>query len=156
MTNYLKIDMKNRALVYDRAFAKNCFIVGTTEYTQLQEAMKTFPNFKVEQRSIRKNEAKECYKGLNYDYMRKYIDSHETGKNLVAVKAEFEEKLNISKCHSIAYRYPTIKKWFLDKYPEVKEFGQTVGETSPTELKDGNITVLEPSPDPKERKTADV
>ena len=42
MTNYLKIDVKTMTLVYDRAFAKNCFIVGTAEYAQLQDAMKTF------------------------------------------------------------------------------------------------------------------
>ena len=29
----------------------------------------------------------------------------------------------ISKCHSNAKRYPVIKNWFLEKYPEVKEFG---------------------------------
>ena len=52
MTNYLKIDVKTMTLVYDRAFAKNCFIVGTAEYAQLQDAMKTFPNFKLVQRSI--------------------------------------------------------------------------------------------------------
>ena len=130
MTNYLKIDVKKMTLVYDRAFAKNCFIVGTAEYAQLQYAMKTFPNFKLEQRSIKKNAKKECYKGLNYEYMREYITCHEEKEEREAVLAELEEMIVISKCHSVAYRYPTIKKWFLEKYPEVKMFGQTAEEAS--------------------------
>lgn len=130
MTNYLKIDVKKMTLVYDRAFAKNCFIVGTAEYAQLQDAMKTFPNFKLEQRSIKKNAKKECYKGLTYDYMRDYINSHEEKEERKAVMDELDEMLLISECHSVAYRYPTIKKWFLEKYPEVKNFGQSIEENT--------------------------
>ena len=29
----------------------------------------------------------------------------------------------ISKCQQQSLRYPTIKSWFLDKYPEVAKFG---------------------------------
>ena len=32
----------------------------------------------------------------------------------------------IAECHSKAFRYPVIKAWFLDKYPEVKNFGMKV------------------------------
>ena len=128
MTNYLKIDVKKMTLVYDRAFAKNCFIVGTAEYAQLQDAMKTFPNFKLEQRSIKKNAKKECYKGLNYEYMREYIACHEEKEDREAVLAELEEMIVISKCHSVAYRYPTIKKWFLAKFPEIKEYKEQHAE----------------------------
>ena len=39
------------------------------------------------------------------------------------IVAEFDELLMISRCHAQSLRYPTIKKWFLAKYPEVAEFG---------------------------------
>ena len=42
--------------------------------------------------------------------------------------AEFDEQLLISRCHSKARRYPAIKKWFLEKYPEVALFGMPVIE----------------------------
>ena len=29
----------------------------------------------------------------------------------------------ISKCHSQAFRYPVVKSWFLERYPEIMEFG---------------------------------
>lgn len=40
----------------------------------------------------------------------------------------------ISKCHSQAKRYPVIKNWFLDKYPEVKKFGISNEENKVTDL----------------------
>ena len=29
----------------------------------------------------------------------------------------------ISQCHSKGFRYPVIKSWFLERFPEIKEFG---------------------------------
>lgn len=39
----------------------------------------------------------------------------------------------ISKCHSKAFRYPVIKAWFLDRYPEIKMFGLDVEEENESE-----------------------
>ena len=63
------------------------------------------------------------FKGLTYDYMRTYIFTHEPKETKKDVLEEMEEMILISKCHSNAKRYPVIKNWFLEKYPEVKEFG---------------------------------
>ena len=29
----------------------------------------------------------------------------------------------ISECHGKAFRYPVIKQWFLNQYPEIAKFG---------------------------------
>jgi hypothetical protein len=42
---------------------------------------------------------------------------------------DFYEKRLIAACHSQAFRYPVIKKWFLTRYPEVAKFG-TVDEAN--------------------------
>lgn len=76
MKNYLKVDIANARLVMDRTFAKNCAIAGSAEYNLLQSARKDYPNFTVEQRTIKRNANKECYRGLTYEYMKKYIASH--------------------------------------------------------------------------------
>ena len=34
----------------------------------------------------------------------------------------------LSKCHKKSLRYPTIKKWFLAKYPDVKNFLNPIAE----------------------------
>ena len=125
MKNYLKVDVANSRLVMDRTFAKNCAIAGSAEYNLLQATRKDYPNFTVERRSIKRNANKECYRGLTYDYMKMYIASHESEENAEVVKAELEEMILISKCHSMGYRYPTIKAWFLEKYPEIATFGMT-------------------------------
>lgn len=125
MKNYLKVDTANARLVMDRTFAKNCAIAGSAEYNLLQATRKDYPNFTVEQRTIKRNANKECYRGLTYDYMKMYIASHESEENAEVVLAELEEMILISKCHSMGYRYPTIKAWFLEKYPEIATFGMT-------------------------------
>ena len=123
MKNYLKIDVAKSRLVMDRTFAKNCAIAGSAEYNLLQSARKDYPNFTVEQRTIKRNANKECYRGLTYDYMKKYIASHEPEETVDAVQTDLDEMILISKCHSKGFRYPAIKAWFLEKYPEIAAFG---------------------------------
>ena len=52
--------------------------------------------------------------------MENYINSHENKEENLKT---FNEMINISKCHSACKRYPVIKEWFLNSYPEVKMFG---------------------------------
>ena len=123
MTNYLKVLYDEQVLLMDRTFTKNASIVGSREYEMLQDARKAYPQFEVKTRTIKKNHAKESYLGLTYSYMENYILTHESAETVEEVMKEFKEMLFISKCHSTAHRYPTIKKWFLDRYKEIKQFG---------------------------------
>ena len=57
-----------------------------------------------------------------FAYVYSIIEMRENPeKTKDAVAKELKHMIEISKCHSI--RYPTIKKWFLAKYPEVAKFG---------------------------------
>ena len=49
--------------------------------------------------------------------------SHEQGENRINAIMEFDEMLLISQCHSKGRRYPVIKNWFLENYPEIRAFG---------------------------------
>ena len=53
----------------------------------------------------------------------------------------------ISQCHSQSKRYPEIKKWFLNKYPEVKKFGETESEEASAEEETAEVieTVMMPA-----------
>ena len=123
MTNYVKVDYSNRRIIMDRTFAKNAEIVGSREYNQLQQVRKDYPDYTVVRRQIKKNATQERYRGLTYAYMEEYIISHESQETVMNVLEEFSEMRIIAACHSKAYRYPTIKKWFLDRYPEIVKFG---------------------------------
>lgn len=118
MKNYAKIDHTNRKIVMDRTFAKNAEIVGSPEYNQLQACRKDYPTYTVEQRHIKRNTLKECYRGLTYNYMEEYIGAH---ADAAANRKKYDELRILAECHSI--RYPTIKQWFLSTYPEVAQFG---------------------------------
>lgn len=121
MKNYLKINHENRTLIMDRTFAKNADIVGSEEYNLLQTARKDYPTYAVTRRTIKKKETQEHYKGLTYEYMKWYIEEYEKTNLVLETLDELNELIAISKCHS--RRYPVIKQWFLEKYPEVKEYG---------------------------------
>ena len=122
MKNALYIDFAESKIIMTSTFAKKCTNTSSNEYRQLQSVRRDYPEFLVVTRQIKKNPNMEHYKGLTYDYMESYIRNHTPIKEVDQVLDEFYQKIEISKCHSVAHRYPTIKKWFLSKYPEVADF----------------------------------
>lgn len=142
MKNYLKIDNVNAQIIMDRTFAKGAEIVGSDNYDKLQMARRDYPKYKVVQRTIKRNPNKECYKGLTYDYMRQYIAYFDD--NAKESLNELRDMIIISKCHS--RRYPVIKDWFLNKYPEVKEFGMVAlsGSVETLDQTNGILELAEP------------
>lgn len=123
MKNILKINHEKGIITMDRTFAKRAENTMSDEYAHLQSVRRDYPTYTVVRRQIKKNPNKECYKGLTYEYMENYITTHEEGENRVLVLKEFAEMRLISECHSKAHRYPVIKNWFLNKYPEIANFG---------------------------------
>ena len=119
MKNTLKIDFDNRIILMDRTFAKKAEDTNSDEYERLQQVRRDYPKFKVMKRTIKKNPYKETYKGLTYDFMVRFILEHESEEKSAEVLKEFKELRLISECHGRGFRYPTIKKWFLDKYPQI-------------------------------------
>lgn len=118
MKNYVRIDEANRQIIMDRTFSRLSKIVGSEEYNLLQRARQDYEGFHVVTRTIRRNDKKECYRGLTYDYMERYILLHDKADER---KKEFDELRLIAECHS--KRYPVIKQWFLQQYPEIAQFG---------------------------------
>lgn len=121
--NTIRIDHATKRIIMDSMFYKNSADPRNEEYTVLQNVRRDYPTYAAVQRKIKKNPAKKTYSGLTYAYMEDYILTHESPETVEAVYAEFNEMVLISQCHSQAFRYPTIKKWFLNKYPEIMRFG---------------------------------
>lgn len=129
MKNYLKLDHQNRKIVMDRTFAKNSEIVGSDEYNLLQQCRRDYPTYLVTRKTINKKADQEHYRGLTYTFMENYIKDHDAENGEENLKT-LKEKIDISKCHSLCNRYPKVKEWFLETYPEVKEFGMPKEETN--------------------------
>ena len=121
--NTIRIDHATKRIIMGSQFYKNSLDPRNEEYTILQDVRRDYPNYTPIQRKIKKNPAKKTYSGLTYAYMEDYILTHESPETVEAVFTEFNEMVLISQCHSQAFRYPTIKKWFLNKYPEILKFG---------------------------------
>lgn len=73
--------------------------------------------------TIKKNSSKESFKGLNYEFMRDYINTHvEEAKREKAI-ADLEEQIYLTRCHS--KKFPIVRKWFLATYSEINSnFGK--------------------------------
>ena len=129
MKNVLRVSHSDCTIIMDRTFAKLSENTMSAEYAHLQQVRLHYPLYQVVQRHIRKNTNQEHYHGLTYRYMEDYIDSHGTAED----RHTYDEMRLISECHSKAHRYPVIKNWFLERFPEIKTFGVPVEEEAEIE-----------------------
>ena len=118
MKNDLRIDFTKNEIIMSRQFEKCASIAGSEEYRRLQAVRLDYPTFAVVRRSIKKAPSKVTYAGLTFAYVENYIASH---ANAEQIKKVYDELRLIGACHKVSY--PTIKKWFLETYPEIVEFG---------------------------------
>lgn len=123
MKNTLTIRHETREIVMDRTFAKFSKNTRSEEYAHLQQVRRDYPTYTVITRTIKRNSNKKTYNGLTYEWMEDYILTHGTAEESERILNEFNEMRLIAECHSKAFRYPVIKKWFLEMYPEVARFG---------------------------------
>lgn len=114
----ITINERNHTLEITKKFATAASHFGSDEYRELKEARTDFPTFKVVTKSASRK-TKNNFNGLTYAFMENYIKSHDNAEiNL----AEFEEERTKGKTVASATAYRRIKKWFLEKYPEIAEF----------------------------------
>ena len=112
-----------QTIVLSSAFEKRARRYGSLEYKKLQAVRCENPGYQEVIRQFKKNHKQEHYAGLTYDFMRWYILRVEKKEDALAVLAGLEYLISISKCHSAGKRYQTVKAWFLNRYPEVEQFG---------------------------------
>ena len=113
----IKVDHTKKRIILGKAFSKKQSDIDSEEYAKLCEVVQMFPKYRVVVKQIAKNPQKESYKGLTYRYMERYI----AVKGTRVDRQEYDDMRLLAECHS--KRFPVIKQWFLDKYPEVREYG---------------------------------
>ena len=122
MTNNININNKKNAIEITKAFEKAASRFGSDEYNMLRKARNDNPNFRVV--VIKRKTAAASFKGLTYEFMEKYIKSHDDEEG--TVMAEYED-LRATSEEALAacvksLSYGEMKVWFLNKYPEIKKF----------------------------------
>lgn len=118
MRNY-NINYKNSTIEITKTFAKKAGNPNSSEYAELMQIRKDNPNYRVAVVASAKKKAKNSLKGLNYDFMKQYIERHDTEDH--SVMAEFTKKTVKSNDHVAPESYGAVKKWFLEQYPEICE-----------------------------------
>ena len=157
MKNALYVDFAEEKIVMTSTFAKKCYNTASAEYAQLQSVRHDYPKFEVTTRKIKSNPNKETYAGLTYEYMRNYIITHASDETREQEVAEFDELVLISKCQTKAKRYPTIKKWFLAKYPAIAKFGmdaEVEADNKAEESKSTKVLSMDEATEQSMKKTA--
>ena len=107
MTN-ITINYKKNTIEITKSFEKKASAYGSVEYTELANARKEFPNFRI---IVKAAKTKSTFKGMDLDFMRDYIASHDNKEeNMAALNRLCEKNLT----------YGEIKQWFIDTYPVFK------------------------------------
>lgn len=120
----MKINYTSMTIEMTKAEAKNAGKVGTEAFKEMLSLMQQFPNYKI-QVITRAATKKTCdYKGLTFDYMEKYIASHDDENNSImaeyqALRGKSDEAKEVL---ADSCSYKEIKAWFLAKFPAIEKF----------------------------------
>lgn len=115
----MKINFTNHSIEMTKAEAKAASKYGSNSYNELMEVRKDFPTFEIVVIAKQKSKNKATtFKGLNYEFMEKYITANEENNTVIkefkALRGEIE---NVDGIKATAKSYAYIKSWFLNKYP---------------------------------------
>ena len=118
----ITINTKKSTIEMNKTYAKLASQYGTDEYKALQEVRRDYPNYRIV--TVPHKVEKVEFKGLNYEFMEKYIKAHddENGTKMEAYlglrgKSEEAKELGME-----AVGYAEIKEWFLMTYPALRDF----------------------------------
>lgn len=112
----IRINNSKREIVITKAFAKKAEQFKSDEYYELKEAKADNPTYKV---VVRKAPKRDTLKGLNYDFMKQYIERHDDEDG--TAMAEFTKMTVKDEDKLSTLSYGEVKKWFLAKYPAICE-----------------------------------
>ena len=111
--------------------AKAAGKIGTPEFEKLRQYMAMYPGFEVQIKAPAKRKVE--FRGLTYEYMKNYIKKHDDENG--EIMAEFNALIALDKKNKVegaghleAAGYLDVKKWFLAKFPEIKEYKEQHAE----------------------------
>jgi hypothetical protein len=121
----MNANLMTKKIEMSKKEAKAAGKIGTPEFEELKNYLKEYPNFEIQIKAPAKRKVE--FRGLDYNYMRTYIQKHddEDGK----IMAEFRALIAQDKKDKVegseyleAAGYLEVKKWFLAKFPEIKNY----------------------------------
>lgn len=127
----MNANLMTKKIEMSKKEAKAAGKIGTPEFEELKSYMKEYPHFEIQIKAAGKKKVE--FRGLTYEYMKNYIKKHddEDGK----IMAEFNDLIALDKKNKVegaehleAAGYLDVKKWFLAKFPEIREYKEKHAE----------------------------
>ena len=119
--NSIRIVRTNRTIEVSKSFDKAASRFGTREYEAMQQVRKDYPDFTIVVKTVRTKA--DHFKGLTYDFMEKYITSHDDADKRLAEFTDLRGKSEEAQAYgAAAHSYGEIKAWFFKNYPEIEAF----------------------------------
>lgn len=115
----MNIDFNTKTLTLTKKESKMAGKLNSEIYNKIADFRKNFPDYRIIVNTPTKRT--DALKGLTYEYMEKYIESHDGAEeNMKEYRflRGFEVKDGVQKTAS----YGQVRKWFLATYPEIEEY----------------------------------
>ena len=145
MKGTIRLNHFEKNIYISNPFARAAMNLTSEEYKLLRKVMEDHPDYAIVKREIKKNPNKESYWGLTYEFMDRYIASHDESGELMKIYKELRLR---AECHSI--RYAHIKKWFLGVYPEIDDFSANEEKSNVSEKAESIVPLEEKEQSPDE------
>ena len=120
----MTINYEMKKIEMTKAEAKEAGNPTSAKFEELMKYRSVFPDFEIIVKTI--SVKRDTYKGLDYEFMKKYIEDHDNSeanlKDFYALRGMNEdgERDVLIEEHS----YGEIKMWFLSTYPEIEKFNE--------------------------------
>lgn len=124
----ITLDHENELIKITKQFKEAACRFGTDEYKAIKEAVNDHPGYKVVVKTRAKSKSSLR---LSYDYMTKYIKSHDDEE-----KTNWNEFLFMrgytpeGEKTGISFSFVDIQTWFLETYPEIENYIKDMEEKS--------------------------
>ena len=115
--NPIRINRPDQTIFVSKPFLKRANLYGTEESRMLEEARVAYPNFKVVPRSIAKSSKVRPHIKVTYNYMERYIATHEKAEERMK---EYRDIRFRAECQHKTFS--KVKEWFVALYPEIDDF----------------------------------
>ena len=116
--NNITFDAIANTITITKSFYAASKEFGSEEQKMLADIQKEYPNMRIAVKSTRTGNRKSEYKGLTYDYMRRFIRIMDR-ENIVTfddVIAHYEDF-----GYESGKLYQCVKNWFLETYPNHRD-----------------------------------
>ena len=122
----MNANISSATIILSKAEAKAAGKTTSAEFAELNELRAAYPTFRI---VIRASKSKDSMKGLDTNYMERYIKAHDDAENTILKEFYALRGLDengAKKELAQAVSYGELKMWFLATYPEVEKMTETI------------------------------